>query len=101
MFDVFKDFDRYNLPVEPTLKDIGQVVVKSSATATKLGTGLLTRNRGGASLALDLKIRSRADEAPPRLPGRFEVISLTGSFLRSDNNGNLSRTGGLRMSLAW
>ncbi|CAA2963100.1 Hypothetical predicted protein [Olea europaea subsp. europaea] len=32
--------------------------------------------------------------------GRFEIISLTGSFLLSENNGNRSRTGGLSVSLA-
>ncbi|KAG6577699.1 AT-hook motif nuclear-localized protein 8-like [Cucurbita maxima] len=32
--------------------------------------------------------------------GRYEIISLSGSFLISDNNGNRSRTGGLSVSLA-
>ncbi|WCJ20634.1 AT-hook motif nuclear-localized protein 8 [Euphorbia peplus] len=32
--------------------------------------------------------------------GRFEIISLSGSFLLSDNNGGRSRTGGLSVSLA-
>ncbi|GFP94188.1 putative DNA-binding protein escarola [Phtheirospermum japonicum] len=32
--------------------------------------------------------------------GRFEIISLSGSFLLSENNGNRSRTGGLSVSLA-
>ncbi|KAJ4728720.1 AT-hook motif nuclear-localized protein, partial [Melia azedarach] len=32
--------------------------------------------------------------------GRFEIISLSGSFLLSDNNGNRSRSGGLSVSLA-
>lgn len=32
--------------------------------------------------------------------GRFEIISLSGSFLMSDNNGSRSRTGGLSVSLA-
>ncbi|KAL3650656.1 hypothetical protein CASFOL_007059 [Castilleja foliolosa] len=32
--------------------------------------------------------------------GRFEIISLTGSFLLSENNGNRSRTGGLSVALA-
>lgn len=34
------------------------------------------------------------------LQGRFEIISLSGSFLLSENNGNRSRTGGLSVSLA-
>ena len=34
------------------------------------------------------------------LQGRFEIISLSGSFLLSDNNGSRSRTGGLSVSLA-
>lgn len=34
------------------------------------------------------------------LQGRFEIISLSGSFLLSDNNGNRSRSGGLSVSLA-
>jgi predicted DNA-binding protein with PD1-like motif len=34
------------------------------------------------------------------LQGRFEIISLSGSFLLSGNNGNRSRTGGLSVSLA-
>lgn len=34
------------------------------------------------------------------LQGRFEIISLSGSFLLSDNNGNCSRSGGLSVSLA-
>ncbi|KAH6816883.1 AT hook motif DNA-binding family protein [Perilla frutescens var. frutescens] len=32
--------------------------------------------------------------------GRFEIISLSGSFLLSESNGNRSRTGGLSISLA-
>ncbi|KAK6140975.1 hypothetical protein DH2020_025282 [Rehmannia glutinosa] len=32
--------------------------------------------------------------------GRFEIISLSGSFLLSESNGNRSRTGGLSVSLA-
>ncbi|XP_050376264.1 AT-hook motif nuclear-localized protein 13 [Argentina anserina] len=32
--------------------------------------------------------------------GRFEIISLSGSYLFSENNGNRSRTGGLSVSLA-
>lgn len=32
--------------------------------------------------------------------GRFEIISLSGSFLLSDDNGSRSRTGGLSVSLA-
>ncbi|CAA3021809.1 Hypothetical predicted protein [Olea europaea subsp. europaea] len=32
--------------------------------------------------------------------GRFEIISLSGSFFRSESNGNCSRTGGLSVSLA-
>ncbi|XP_038904793.1 AT-hook motif nuclear-localized protein 13-like [Benincasa hispida] len=32
--------------------------------------------------------------------GRYEIISLSGSFLISDNNGNRSRSGGLSVSLA-
>lgn len=32
--------------------------------------------------------------------GRYEIISLSGSFLLSDNNGNRSRTGSLSISLA-
>ncbi|KAL3834957.1 hypothetical protein ACJIZ3_009693 [Penstemon smallii] len=32
--------------------------------------------------------------------GRFEIISLSGSFQLSESNGNLSRTGGLSVSLA-
>ncbi|KAF5460305.1 hypothetical protein F2P56_020185 [Juglans regia] len=32
--------------------------------------------------------------------GRFEIISLSGSLLLSENNGNRSRTGGLSVSLA-
>ncbi|KAF3449451.1 hypothetical protein FNV43_RR10179 [Rhamnella rubrinervis] len=32
--------------------------------------------------------------------GRYEIISLAGSFLLSDNNGSRSRTGGLSVSLA-
>lgn len=32
--------------------------------------------------------------------GRFEIISLSGSFLLSENNGSRSRTGGLSVSLA-
>ncbi|OAY29789.2 hypothetical protein MANES_15G168300v8 [Manihot esculenta] len=32
--------------------------------------------------------------------GRFEIISLSGSFLLSENNGSCSRTGGLSVSLA-
>ncbi|KAL2547998.1 AT-hook motif nuclear-localized protein 10-like [Forsythia ovata] len=32
--------------------------------------------------------------------GRFEIISLSGSFLLSENNGNRSRIGGLSVSLA-
>lgn len=36
----------------------------------------------------------------PYLQGRFEIISLSGSFLLSDNNGSRSRTGGLSVSLA-
>ncbi|XP_022736463.1 AT-hook motif nuclear-localized protein 13-like [Durio zibethinus] len=32
--------------------------------------------------------------------GRFEIISLTGSFLPSENNGSRSRSGGLSVSLA-
>ncbi|XP_022717890.1 AT-hook motif nuclear-localized protein 13-like isoform X2 [Durio zibethinus] len=32
--------------------------------------------------------------------GRFEIISLSGSFLFSENNGSRSRTGGLSVSLA-
>lgn len=34
------------------------------------------------------------------LQGRFEIISLSGSFLLSENNGSRSRTGGLSVSLA-
>ena len=34
------------------------------------------------------------------MQGRYEIISLSGSFLISDNNGNRSRTGGLSVSLA-
>ncbi|KAK3024698.1 hypothetical protein RJ639_042920 [Escallonia herrerae] len=34
------------------------------------------------------------------LQGRFEIISLSGSFLLSESNGNRSRTGGLSVSLA-
>lgn len=34
------------------------------------------------------------------LQGRFEIISLSGSFLLSENNGNRSRIGGLSVSLA-
>ncbi|CAA3018060.1 Hypothetical predicted protein [Olea europaea subsp. europaea] len=32
--------------------------------------------------------------------GRFEIISLSGSFFRSESNGDCSRTGGLSVSLA-
>jgi predicted DNA-binding protein with PD1-like motif len=32
--------------------------------------------------------------------GRFEIISLSGSFLLSESNGSRSRTGGLSVSLA-
>ncbi|XP_015575064.2 AT-hook motif nuclear-localized protein 13 isoform X2 [Ricinus communis] len=32
--------------------------------------------------------------------GRYEIISLSGSFLLSENNGNRSRSGGLSVSLA-
>lgn len=34
------------------------------------------------------------------MQGRFEIISLSGSFLLSENNGSRSRTGGLSVSLA-
>lgn len=34
------------------------------------------------------------------LQGRFEIISLSGSYLFSENNGNRSRSGGLSVSLA-
>lgn len=34
------------------------------------------------------------------MQGRYEIISLSGSFLISDSNGNRSRTGGLSVSLA-
>ncbi|KAK6162163.1 hypothetical protein DH2020_002004 [Rehmannia glutinosa] len=37
---------------------------------------------------------------PANDPGRFEIISLSGSFLLSESNGNRSRTGGLSVSLA-
>jgi predicted DNA-binding protein with PD1-like motif len=32
--------------------------------------------------------------------GRFEILSLSGSFLLSENDGHRSRTGGLSVSLA-
>lgn len=32
--------------------------------------------------------------------GRFEIISLSGSYMFSENNGNRSRSGGLSVSLA-
>jgi predicted DNA-binding protein with PD1-like motif len=32
--------------------------------------------------------------------GRFEMLSLSGSFLLSENDGHRSRTGGLSVSLA-
>lgn len=32
--------------------------------------------------------------------GRFEILSLSGSFLLSENGGHRSRTGGLSVSLA-
>lgn len=34
------------------------------------------------------------------LQGRFEIISLSGSLLLSEDNGSRSRTGGLSVSLA-
>lgn len=34
------------------------------------------------------------------MQGRYEIISLSGSFLISENNGNRSRSGGLSVSLA-
>lgn len=36
----------------------------------------------------------------PVLQGRFEIISLSGSFLFSENSGGQLRTGGLSVSLA-
>lgn len=34
------------------------------------------------------------------MQGRFEIISLSGSFLLPDNNGGQNRAGGLSVSLA-
>lgn len=34
------------------------------------------------------------------LQGRFEILSLSGSFLLSENGGQRSRTGGLSVSLS-
>ncbi|KAK6146437.1 hypothetical protein DH2020_020306 [Rehmannia glutinosa] len=36
----------------------------------------------------------------PKIVGRFEIISLSGSFLMSESNGSRSRSGGLSVSLA-
>lgn len=36
----------------------------------------------------------------PQMQGRFEIISLSGSFLLSESNGSRSRSGGLSVSLA-
>lgn len=36
----------------------------------------------------------------PHLQGRYEILSLSGSFLLSENGGQRSRTGGLSVSLS-
>ncbi|TVU10042.1 hypothetical protein EJB05_43547 [Eragrostis curvula] len=40
------------------------------------------------------------NEISPPVQGRFEILSLSGSFLLSENGGHRSRTGGLSVSLA-
>ncbi|MBA0763714.1 hypothetical protein Gotri_013136, partial [Gossypium trilobum] len=43
---------------------------------------------------------SQAEMVHAVLAGRYEIISLSGSFLVSENSGSCSRTGGLNVSLA-
>lgn len=51
-------------------------------------------------ICLKWSIALYSNDTLTALQGRFEIISLSGSFLLSESNGNRSRSGGLSISLA-